>query len=86
MFLFVLSEVYTLAYSPFFFIRSSCVPRSDISPFTKSIISSESTKNIKMVEAARAEAGKMVAQDPELRNHSELKKIIEKTAESAHFE
>jgi hypothetical protein len=43
-------------------------------------------KNIKMVEAARAEAQKIVAQDSELKRYPAIKEIIERKTKSIHFE
>lgn len=46
----------------------------------------EAIKNIKMVEAAREEAAKIIAEDPKLLKHSELKNHLETSNEKIHFE
>jgi ATP-dependent DNA helicase RecG len=46
----------------------------------------EAIKNIKMVEAAREEASKIITEDPKLENHPELKSHMETTNEKIHFE
>ena len=46
----------------------------------------EALKNIKMVEAARAEAQALVAKDPELKSHPLLKERIERIGAATHFE
>ncbi len=46
----------------------------------------EGIKNIKMVEAARQEAGVLVAKDPELRKYPLLREQMAKRAEPIHFE
>lgn len=49
-------------------------------------IGMEAIKNIKMVEAARNEATKMVEKDPNLLKSPLLKKIVEERGENLHFE
>ncbi|MBI4132841.1 MAG: ATP-dependent DNA helicase RecG [Candidatus Sungbacteria bacterium] len=46
----------------------------------------EALKNIKMVEAARAEAKALIATDPELKNYPSLREQIAKLETSMHFE
>ena len=46
----------------------------------------EAIKNLKMVEAARSEAVKLIARDPELRNYSLLNEHLSKSAKQIHFE
>jgi ATP-dependent DNA helicase RecG len=46
----------------------------------------EAIRNIKMVEAARAEAQKMIQDDPELARHPELRVIVEAKNLETHFE
>ena len=46
----------------------------------------EAIKNIKMVEAARGEAARLVQQDPELMKHPDLKAVIEAKKLEVHFE
>lgn len=46
----------------------------------------EAIKNVKMVEAARNEAQKMVEGDPTLAKRSSLKKIVETKKDALHFE
>ncbi len=46
----------------------------------------QAIKNIKMVEAARTEATKIVQTDPTLSKHPELKKRLESNIEKIHFE
>jgi ATP-dependent DNA helicase RecG len=46
----------------------------------------EAIKNIKMVEAAREEAAKIINEDPKLENHAELKSHMESNNEKIHFE
>lgn len=46
----------------------------------------EALTNLKMVEAARTEAHKLIEQDPTLKNHPELKKAISSKKEKIHFE
>lgn len=46
----------------------------------------EAIKNIKMVEAARSEAVRMIESDPELKKHSGLKSMVAKKASEFHFE
>jgi ATP-dependent DNA helicase RecG len=43
-------------------------------------------RNIKLVEYAREEAKEIIAQDPELKNHSQLKKFIEEIQKAPHLE
>ena len=43
-------------------------------------------RNIKLVEYAREEAKEIIAKDPELKNHSNLKKYIELLAKAPHLE
>lgn len=43
-------------------------------------------QNIKMVEAARDEATKLIEKDPQLSKHSDLKERVLKKAEDLHFE
>lgn len=49
-------------------------------------IGMEAIKNVKMVEAARNEAQKMVKSDPELKKHLDLKRIIQSKRNVLHFE
>ena len=46
----------------------------------------EAIKNIKMVEAARTEASKLVLADPELTDYPEMKKLLAKKSIETHFE
>jgi ATP-dependent DNA helicase RecG len=46
----------------------------------------EAIKNLKMVEAAREEATRLLADDPELSRHPTLKQLAEDRAGGAHFE
>ena len=46
----------------------------------------EAIKNLKMVEAARLEATRIIESDPKLLSHPELKNYIETRAERIHFE
>lgn len=46
----------------------------------------EAIKNIKMVEAARAEAVKLISEDPELKNYPLLKSRVKEKAGEFHFE
>lgn len=46
----------------------------------------EALKNIKMVEAARAEAQALVAEDPELKNYPLLQERVMRLESDAHFE
>jgi ATP-dependent DNA helicase RecG len=46
----------------------------------------EAIKNIKMVEAARAEAQKLIAEDPELTNHPRIREKIAHLGETLHME
>jgi len=46
----------------------------------------EAIKNIKMVEAARTEAATVVAADPGLAKHPEMKKILDEKSVEIHFE
>ena len=46
----------------------------------------EALKNIKMVEAARAEAAVLIAKDPELKQYPLLRERIESAATIVHFE
>ena len=46
----------------------------------------EALKNIKMVEAARAEAEEMIKNDPELKKFPLLKKRLEEVSKQIHFE
>jgi ATP-dependent DNA helicase RecG len=46
----------------------------------------EAIRNIKMVEAARTEAAKIIDSDPELSRHIELKSHIDSTSQKIHFE
>lgn len=46
----------------------------------------EAIKNIKMVEASRLEAQKIIATDPDLKKYPLLKKKIKKIQDSTHFE
>jgi len=46
----------------------------------------EAIKNIKMVEAARLEATKIIEIDPTLTNHKELKNHLETQTQKVHFE
>ena len=43
-------------------------------------------RNIKLVEYAREEAKQLIAEDPELRSHANLKKHIELLAKAPHLE
>jgi ATP-dependent DNA helicase RecG len=49
-------------------------------------IGMEAIKNIKMVSAAREEAVKMIAEDPELSQHPQLKQKVKKKVQEFHFE
>lgn len=46
----------------------------------------EAVKNIKMVEAARLEATKIIEKDPELKDHSSLRERLEENSARIHFE
>jgi hypothetical protein len=46
----------------------------------------EAIKNIKMVEAAREEARKLIAKDPELKSHPLLKMRLLSNSSKIHFE
>jgi len=46
----------------------------------------EAIKNIKMVQAAREEATRMIAEDPELKNYPLLKTKVKQKTEEFHFE
>jgi ATP-dependent DNA helicase RecG len=46
----------------------------------------EALKNLKMVELARAEAQKLVASDPSLKNHPLISKRLETQKKPIHFE
>lgn len=46
----------------------------------------EAIKNLKMVEAARAEATKIIEEDPALNSHPELKKHLDAGINKIHFE
>ena len=46
----------------------------------------EAIKNIKMVSAARDEAIKMIAKDPDLKNYPLLKQKVHEKAGEFHFE
>lgn len=46
----------------------------------------EAIKNIKMVEAARAEAARIIGEDPELSNYPPLRETIEKKHRDTHWE
>ena len=49
-------------------------------------IGMEAIKNIKMIEAARSEAGKLLATDKELKLHPHLKELVEIKKLETHFE
>ena len=49
-------------------------------------VAMEALKNLKMVEAARTEAIRMISEDEKLDNWPELKKIVEEKDAGAHFE
>ncbi|MDO8523604.1 MAG: ATP-dependent DNA helicase RecG [bacterium] len=49
-------------------------------------IGMDALKNLKLVEAARGEAGKLVEKDPELSKHPLLKKLSEEKVKELHFE
>ncbi|MCH7529870.1 ATP-dependent DNA helicase RecG [Patescibacteria group bacterium] len=49
-------------------------------------IAMEAMKNIKMVEAARSEAQKLVAEDPDFKKHPQLQQEIKKREHSLHLE
>jgi ATP-dependent DNA helicase RecG len=49
-------------------------------------IAMEAMKNLKLVEAAREEAQKLVAKDSELKNHPAIAEIIERKTKDIHFE
>ena len=49
-------------------------------------IGMEAIKNIKMVEAARTEATRLISEDPELSNYPTLKKIVKEKSLEFHFE
>ena len=49
-------------------------------------IAMEAMKNLKMVEAARKEAQKIVAKDSELKNYPIIKEIIKRKTKEIHFE
>ena len=46
----------------------------------------EAIKNIKMVEAARIEAIRLITEDPELSNYPLLKNKVKEKAGEFHFE
>ncbi|MBI4132452.1 MAG: ATP-dependent DNA helicase RecG [Candidatus Sungbacteria bacterium] len=46
----------------------------------------EALKNIKMVEAARAEAAELISKDPELEKYPGLRERVERTGAAMHFE
>ncbi len=46
----------------------------------------EAIKNIKMVEAAREEAAKIITNDPTLNKHPDIKNRLEKNEDKIHFE
>jgi len=46
----------------------------------------EAIRNIKMVEAARAEAVRLIEEDPELDNYPLLKQKVHQKAGEFHFE
>lgn len=46
----------------------------------------EAIKNLKMVEAAREEAAKIISEDPKLDKHPNLKNHLETSSEKIHFE
>jgi ATP-dependent DNA helicase RecG len=49
-------------------------------------VAMEALQNLKMVEAARTEAARIISTDPELTSHPELKKEVELRAKKLHFE
>lgn len=49
-------------------------------------IAMEAIRNIKMVEAARAEAANIIESDPDLKNHPSLRVILETQKGEVHFE
>jgi ATP-dependent DNA helicase RecG len=49
-------------------------------------IAMEALKNLKLVEAARTEAGAMIKADPELKKHPTLKALADRAAENVHPE
>lgn len=49
-------------------------------------IAMEAIKNIKMVEASRTEAIKIIDEDIDLKNHKEIREYIENLTEKIHFE
>ena len=49
-------------------------------------IGMEALKNLKLVEAARTEAFALVARDPTLSHHQELKTLAEARVKELHFE
>jgi ATP-dependent DNA helicase RecG len=46
----------------------------------------EALRNLKMVEAARLEAARLVAEDPELARYPALRELVEKKKHTLHFE
>jgi ATP-dependent DNA helicase RecG len=46
----------------------------------------EAIKNIKMVEAAREEAAKIIDSDPTLESHSEMLEYMDHRSQKIHFE
>jgi len=46
----------------------------------------EAIKNLKMVEAARTEATRLIAEDPELKKYPLLKAKVKEKVEEFHFE
>jgi ATP-dependent DNA helicase RecG len=46
----------------------------------------EAIKNLKMVEAARSEATKIIEEDPNLEDHPGLKKYLDSSTDKIHFE
>ena len=49
-------------------------------------IGMDALRNLKLVEAAREEAVKLVKKDPELKKHALLKELAQKKCASLHFE
>lgn len=49
-------------------------------------IGMEAIKNIKMVEAAREEASRLISEDPELESHTMLLELVEQKQVETHFE
>ena len=49
-------------------------------------IGMEAIKNVKMVEAARTEAGELIKKDPDLKKYPLLRETAEKKSEDLHFE